>query len=173
MSVSMIASGAVLLLFVIMFFVKNNREIALRKEAEAQLGKIESVYDMMWKVLKQQAGVTEKYREVFEKISPELIAGRYAGNDKALLKMIQESNPAFDVRLYDKLMQSVEVQRAYFNSAQQRMLDIIRERATLIESMPWGWVVLNRKEIEYTVISSTATQDVLNTRREDNIELFS
>jgi hypothetical protein len=87
--------------------------------------------------------------------------------------MIHESNPEFDTRLYDKLMQSIEAQRAYFASAQQRMLDIIRERETLLESMPSGWFIRNKSKIEYTVISSEVTQQAIQTRREDDIELFS
>jgi hypothetical protein len=172
-TVLIIASGVILLTLVILYFVYNNREVALRKEAEAQLGKIESVYDTMWKVLKQEAGVTEQYRKTFEEIYPKLIAGRYAGDGNELVKMIKESNPTFDTKLYDKLMQAIEVQRAYFASAQQRMLDIIRERETLIESMPSGWFVRNKSKIDYVVISSTETQSTLSTRREDNIELFS
>lgn len=173
MLIPVIICGAILLVLIIMYFVYNNREVALRKEAEAQRGKIESVYDTMWKVLKQEAGVTEQYRKTFEEIYPKLIAGRYSGEGKELIKMIQESNPAFDTKLYDKLMQAIEVQRAYFASAQQRMLDIIRERETLLESMPSGWFVRNRSRIEYTVISSEVTQNIIASRREDNIELFS
>lgn len=173
MLIPVIVCGAILLVLIIMYFVYNNREVALRKEAEAQRGKIESVYDTMWKVLKQEAGVTEQYRKTFEEIYPKLIAGRYSGEGKELIKMIQESNPAFDTKLYDKLMQVIEVQRAYFASAQQRMLDIIRERETLLESMPSGWFVRNRSRIEYTVISSEVTQNIIASRREDNIELFS
>ncbi|MEE1099637.1 MAG: hypothetical protein UHY58_06915 [Alistipes sp.] len=165
--------GTLLLMLVSMYFYYNNREVSLRKEADAQRGKIESVYDTMWKVLKQDAGVTEQYRKTFEKIYPELIAGRYSGEGKELIKMIQESNPAFDTKLYDKLMQAIEVQRANFASSQQRMLDIIRERETLLESMPSCWFVRNKSKIEYTVISSEVTQGVIATRREDNIELFS
>lgn len=173
MLIPVIICGAILLVLIIMYFVYNNREVALRKEAEAQRGKIESVYDTMWKVLKQEAGVTEQYRKTFEEIYPKLIAGRYSGESKELIKMIQESNPAFDTKLYDKLMQAIEVQRAYFASAQQRMLDIIRERETLLESMPSGWFIRNRSRIEYTVISSEVTQNIIASRREDNIELFS
>ncbi len=173
MITTLIVCGILLLVLFVMYFSYNNREISLRKEAEAQKGKIESVYDTMWKVLKQEAGVTEQYRKSFEKIYPELISGRYANDSNGLVKMIKESNPEFDTKLYDKLMQAIEVQRACFATAQQRMLDIIRERETLLESMPSGWFIRNKSKIEYTVISSEITQTAINTRREDNVELFS
>jgi hypothetical protein len=173
MLLPIIICGAVVIIVIAMYFTFNNKEVALRKEAEAQRGKIESVYDTMWKVLKQEAGVTEQYRKTFEEIYPKLIAGRYEKDGGQLLKMIQESNPAFDTRLYDKLMQSIEVQRAYFATAQQRMLDILRERETLLESMPQCWFISNKTKIDYQVISSTVTQNVMATRRDDDIELFS
>ena len=173
MLLPIIICGAVVIILIAMYFTFNNKEVALRKEAEAQRGKIESVYDTMWKVLKQEAGVTEQYRKTFEEIYPKLIAGRYEKDGCQLLKMFQESNPAFDTRLYDKLMQSIEVQRAYFATAQQRMLDILRERETLLESMPQCWFISNKTKIDYQVISSTVTQNVMATRRDDDIELFS
>ncbi len=160
------------MLLAVMYFHYNNREIALRKEAEAQQGKIESVYDTMWKTLKQEAGVTDQYRKTFEEIYPKLIAGRYSQEGGELMKFIQESNPEFDTRLYDKLMQSIEAQRAYFASSQQRMLDIIRERETLLEQMPSCWFISNKSKIEYEVISSTASKDTMVSRREDDVELF-
>ena len=172
MLVGLIILGVVLLLLVVMYFHYNNREIALRKEAEAQQGKIESVYDTMWKTLKQEAGVTDQYRKTFEEIYPKLIAGRYSQEGGELIKFIQESNPEFDTRLYDKLMQSIEAQRAYFASSQQRMLDIIRERETLLEQMPSCWFISNKSKIEYEVISSTASKDTMVSRREDDVELF-
>ena len=64
-------------------------------------------------------------------------------------------------------------QRAAFATAQQRMLDIIRERDTLLESMPSMWFIRNKEKIEYDVISSDVTESVLGTSRENDIELFS
>lgn len=172
MWIALIVVGLLVVALVAMYFSYNNREVALRKEAEAQRGKIESVHDTMWKTLKQEAGVTDEYRKTFEKIYPELIAGRYSGGNGELFKMIQEQNPNFDTRLYDKLMQSIEVQRANFAASQQRMLDIIRVRETLLESMPSKWFISNKSVIEYVVISSDATSDVMRTRRDNDIELF-
>ena len=51
--IALIVVAVLLLILVIMYFSYNNREVALRKEAEAQKGKIESVFDTMWKTIKQ------------------------------------------------------------------------------------------------------------------------
>ena len=105
---------------VAMYFSYNNKEIALRKEAEAQKGKIESVHDKMWKVIKQKANVTEQYREMFEKVYPDIIAGRYSGEGAMAMKWIQEANPEIDASLYKDVMQAIEIQREHLHTAQTR-----------------------------------------------------
>ena len=92
-----------LVVLVGMYFTYNNKEVALRKEINAQKGKIESVHDKMWKVIQQKAEVSDQYRETFEKIYPELISGRYANDANNAMKWIQEANPDFDTSLYKDL----------------------------------------------------------------------
>ena len=167
-----IALLAIVVILVIYYISVNNREVSLRKEADAQRGAIETVHDTMWKTLKQEAGVTEQYREAFEKIYPELISGRYSNDSGSLIKMITESNPAFDTALYQHLMQSIDVQRAQFAQAQQKMLDIIREHSTLLETIPAKWFLGGRQKIDFTVISSTVTKETIRTGIDDEIELF-
>lgn len=171
----MIGLGALVLvaLIVIGMYIKyNNEEVSLRKEAEAQKGKVETVHDTMWKVIKQKAGVTEEYRDTFEKVFPEIISGRYSQGDGSTMKWIQESNPEFDTSLYKDLMQAIEVQRMYFNQAQTRMLDIIRQRETLIELIPAKFFISNKSKIDYTIISSTSTKTVVQTGIDDDVDLF-
>ena len=163
----------VLALIVVGMYIKyNNEEVSLRKEAEAQKGKVETVHDTMWKVIKQKAGVTEEYRDTFEKVFPEIISGRYSQGDGSTMKWIQESNPEFDTSLYKDLMQAIEVQRMYFNQAQTRMLDIIRQRETLIELIPAKFFISNKSKIDYTIISSTSTKTVVQTGIDDDVDLF-
>ena len=172
-SIAALAVVAVLALIVVMMYVSyNNQEVSLRKEAEAQKGKVESVHDKMWKTIQQKAGVTDEYREAFEKIYPELISGRYSQGDGSAMKWIQESNPDFDTSLYKDLMQAIEVQRAYFDQAQTRMLDIIRQRETLLETIPAKFFISNKSKIDYTVISSTRSKGVLITGVDDDVDLF-
>ena len=166
-----VAAVAILLVLLIMFFTYNNKEIYLRKEADAQRKKIESTHDKMWKVIKQKAEVSDKYRETFERVYPEIIAGRYSDGSSAM-KWIQEANPNFDTSLYNDLMQAIEIQRTHLHNAQTRMLDVIRERASLIESYPSRWFITNKSEIEYEVISSTKTHNAVETRVDDDVDVF-
>lgn len=163
---------ALVVLLLITYFTYNNREITLRKEAEAQIEKIESVHDAMWKIIKQKADVSEQYREAFEKIYPELIAGRYSGDNGNMMKWIQEQNPNFDTTLYKDLMQAIEVQRVRFDNAQQRAVDIIKQREAFIEKMPACFFITNKSKIEYEIISSTRSKTVMETRIDDETELF-
>lgn len=154
-----------------MYFSYNNQEFALRKQAEAQRGKVEGTFDAMWKIISQQAQVSEQYKDAFKDIYPDLISGRYKDNN-TFMKWIQESNPNFDTRLYNTLMQTIEVQREQFKKSQERMLDIIREHETLCETYPSKWFISNTTPIEYTVISSTKTKYTMETGIDDDVELF-
>ena len=65
------------IIWIAMYFSYNNKEIALRKESEAQRGKIETVRDRMFQIIREQANVSNEYREAFNEIYPKIIAGRY------------------------------------------------------------------------------------------------
>lgn len=154
-----------------MYFSYNNQEVALRKQAEAQRGKVEGTFDAMWKIISQQAQVSDQYKEAFKEIYPDLISGRYKDNN-TLMKWVQESNPNFDTRLYNTLMQTIEVQREQFKKSQERMLDLIREHETLCETYPSKWFITNTTPIEYTIVSSTKTKYTMETGVDDDVEFF-
>lgn len=157
---------AVLVILIAMYFSYNNKEIALRKEAEAQEKKIETIRDRMFQIVREKANVSTEYRDAFNEIYPKIIAGRYSEGGK-MMKWIQEQNPEFDTSLYQDVMNAIEVQRTAFASTQNRMLDIINQRATLIESYPSRWFVQNKSEIEFEPITTSATKQVMGTRVDD------
>ena len=167
LAITFVCIGGLLIVLFILYFYYNNKEIALRKESEAQRGKVKAVRDQMFKVLQEQANVATDYREAFGKIFPEIIGGRYVHDKDNLMKWIQEANPNFDTSLYHKVMNAIEVQRDLFTTTQDRMLDIINQRATLIEQYPQRWFVKNKDKIEYVVIASTSTNDTIDTGIDD------
>ena len=164
-TIVLLSVGTLILVLIIAYFVLNNQEVSLRKAAEAQNKAIESVHDTMWKIIKEKANVSEKYRKTFESVYPDIIAGRYKDTQDML--WIHEDNPDFDVSLYADLMQAIEVQRMLFSESQKRMVDIVREHETLINSIPHKWFISNRTPINYVVISSGKTKDVMITRVDD------
>lgn len=171
-AITMICVGAVVIIMVACYFIYNNKEIALRKESDAQRGKVKAVRDQMFKVIQEKANVSTQYREAFEEVFPKIMEGRYGRDGGDVMKWIVEANPSFDTSLYHQVMTAIEVQRQLFTSEQSRMLDIINQRATLIESYPSRWFVRNKDEIDYTVISSTGTNQVMESGTDDDILTF-
>lgn len=160
-----------IVIYFIMSFSYNNKEIELRQLSEAQRGNIESVYDNMWKIISQKAQVSEQYKNAFKDIYPELIKGRYS-DGSSLMKWIQESNPNFDVSLYKDLMKSIEIERTSFTKEQKRMIDIIREHKILCQKVPSKWFIDNKEEIQYIIISSDRTKDIISTGVDNDVDLF-
>ena len=69
-------------------------------------------------------------------------------------------------------MSSIEVLRAEFQHSQEKELDIIREHKNLCQKVPSSWFIKNKSEIEYTIISSTYTKEIIQTGLEDDIDLW-
>jgi hypothetical protein len=154
------------------YFSYNNKEVGLREQAEAQRGKVEGVHDAMWKIISQKAQVSQDYRASFDSIYTHIIAGRYSQGDGALMKWITESNPNFDTSLYKDVMDAIESERTNFRHAQERMIDIKRQHSTLCKTYPGKWFISNTSEIEYTVISSSYSKEVMQSGTDDNVTLY-
>ena len=104
----------------------HNQEVSLRNKGRAQQRNLENMFDKTWKIISQQAQISEEAREAFKEIYPALMEGRY-GNARggALLSFIQEQNPTFDIqRNYDTLASSVEAQRTAYAREQEELLTI-------------------------------------------------
>jgi len=154
------------------YFSYNNKEVALREQAEAQRGVVEGVHDAMWKIISQKAQVSQEYKASFDSIYTHIIAGRYSQGDGSLMKWITESNPNFDTSLYKDLMNAIEVQRKEFMYAQERMIDIKRQHDTMCKTYPGKWFITDRREIEYTIISSSYSKEVMSSGKDDKTDLF-
>jgi hypothetical protein len=174
--VALVSTAIAAMMLIIVFFMNisiENTEIDLRARTEAQNKKCEAYFDKMWKVLKQKAGVTDQYKDAFKEIYPKLIEGRYAKGDGSLMKWIQESNPTFDVSLYSSLMRSIEVERTGFFNEQSSLIDMQREHKVYLQKAPNRWFLDdNLKPVEIKVITSSKTDEVYRTGKEDDIDLY-
>lgn len=180
-----IIAGISVLFFVAIYFGMminyTNNEITMRKQTTAQQDVCRANYDKMFKTIVQVAQVPEhfieKSKEAFKEIYPSLMEGRY-GNDRggALMSWVQESNPNFDMaavgKLYENVQVAVEANREEYFVEQKKLIDLQREHATYIEKFPARFFLGDKEEVKITIITSTITEKVYDTGKDDDIELF-
>ncbi len=149
----------------------SNTEIDLRNTFTAQETVCKGFYDKMWKILKSQAQITDKYAKDFEKIYTGIMEGRYSSGG-GMMKWVQERNPKFDASMYKNLMGSVEVQREGFFREQKKLVDLKRTHDNLRQKFPSKLVVGSADPLEVNLITSSKTKKVFETGEENDIDLF-
>lgn len=171
----LISLGVVVIIGIVVFTMGvgyQNDEVRLVNEYDAQKSKIEAVHDGMWKIIQQKAGVTKEYAAQFDSIYTHIMDKRYQGNDGVLFNWIKESNPNFSMELYKELSVTIEVQRKQFLNAQERIIDVVREHNTMLDVIPAKWFLGGKQKLEWEVISSTYSKQVMDTRLDDEVDLF-
>lgn len=157
---------------VIMYISYNNQYVRLKNSYEAQVSVDKAIYDEVWKVIKQQAGVSEKYAEDFKGIYTEIMNNRYKEGSGQMMQWITESNPNFDPSLYKSLMATIESQRSKFTTNQKKLISINAELKNLVMVFPAS-LFLGSKEIpKLELVTSSQTEKTFNTLKDDNTELF-
>lgn len=182
-SKSAIIVGSILVVLILIFvFVGmwisyNNKDVRLRNQMTAQIKLNQAVFDKVWKVISQQAQVTDQYKDSFKDIYTGIMQGRYSGGSKdgSLMKWIQESNPNFDSKLFEKLMVSIEALRSEFLVNQKTLIDIKLSHDNLLDVFPSSFflVTLGGKEkVDIPIITSTRTEETFQTRKDDDVNLY-
>lgn len=154
-----------------MYASYSNAEIGLRSQIKAVQKSNEAVFDSTWKIIKQQCQVADKYKDAFKDIYKGIMAERYSKGDGSLMKWITEANPNFDVRLYEKVSNSIEAQRLSFLREQQKLLDLKREHDNIRLRIPSGWFVGSRPEIEVVIVTSSKSEEAFKAGKEDDTDL--
>lgn len=162
------------LLLVGLFVSYGNKEVALRTQFEAQQKANTVIYDKVWKVIQQKAGVSDQYADKFKEIYTEIMDARYGSGDGTLMKWIQESNPQFDAGLYKDLSLAIESNRSEFSRVQQKLIDYKREHDNLRLMVPSSIFLGLKgvKELELKLVTSSKTERAFETGKDDDVELF-
>lgn len=172
---AMIGIGAVVVLALVglfMYMSYSNSEVRLRNAVTAQQKANEASFDTAWKIIQQQAGVADRYKDGFKEVFVSLNEARHYDKGGQLFKFITESNPAFDVKLYEKVSNSIEQQRLVFKRDQEKLIDFKREHDNVRTTMPGSWFVGGRPEVEIRIVTSSKTEKAFETRKEDDVEVF-
>jgi len=170
LSLAMFVMGVVI--YGVMTISYSNNEIDLREQIEAQQDNSKVTFDNTWKIIKQQAQVTDKGKDAFKEIYAEIMDKRYDGGADAFMLWVHEHNPQFDMSMYENLMRSIEAQRKAFEVEQKALIDLKREHDALLQKFPGSWFIGDREPIEIQLVTSDKTEDTFNTGKENNVDLF-
>lgn len=163
------------LILIMMYFGTVNNHAEIHNQAAAQQKANEVIYDEVWKILAQKAGILEKYAADFKSVYTSIFDERYQGQNSGqspAFMWIKEHNPSFSMEMYKDLSSAVEVYRGKFSRVQQRLIDIKREDDNLHTKIPSKWFVGGKKDLEINIVTSTKTEKVFMTGKEDDIDLF-
>lgn len=160
------------LVFVFMSIHYKTREVELRNAVVAKQKANETSFDTCWKIVQQQAQVTESYKDSFKDIFKGLMEGRHYEAGGQFMKFITEANPKFDIKLFVKLANSIEAQRTRFMRDQQDLLAIKQEHDNLLDSPVSGFFLSGKQKIDVQIVTSTKTQEAFKTGKEDDIDVM-
>lgn len=155
-----------------MYLSYNNREVSLRSDGEAAVRDVTLNYDNMWKTIKQKAQVSDEYKNAFDTIYSKLISSRYDKDSGLLFKFVTEANPNFDISLYKDLSNAIEALRNTFLMKQERVVDILNQHNKLCKTLPGKWFLGSRPEIAYKPVTSTLTDQVVASGKDDDVNVF-
>ena len=165
------AVGVILLIVFLMNINTDNTEIDVRERYGAQKEVCAANFDKMWKIIKSVAQVSEQYKETFLTAYKPMMEGRY--DQATMMKWVQEDNPDFDVSLYADLNIAIEANRNAFFREQQKLIDINRVHKNLLQKFPSSIFIDGGIEfLDHKIITSTKTEKVFATGKEDDIDLF-
>lgn len=158
---------------VIAYFIYDNKYVTVNNIYEAQIEQDKLIQDQMWKVIQQQAGVSEKYSDDFRRNYHDIMSARNYGGE--MMKWITEQNPTFDPSLYSKLMNTIEAQRTKFTTVQSKLISIHNELKNLLTLFPSRiFLVTIGGHIlpELKIVTSSRTDKAFETGKDDDVDLF-
>ncbi len=177
-TLSIIAGFIILGIIIAANFVSfSNEEITLRNKFDQKYQERTAFYDKMWKTLSQKSQIALKNDSSFRQNVNIIMAGRKDA-PQVFMKWITESNPNANYSevsvLYQDLSRAVEAQREGFFVEEKYMQDIVMQHSNLILRFPgslYNWF-LDRDKLVYKPITSTITDEVMKTGKDDNVKLF-
>ncbi len=152
----------------------SNDEIDLREQCNAQQEANKAVKDKTWKVVKQKAGILDKYATDFQKAFGGIMSERYQGETQGapMFKWIKEHNPEYSTEMYKDLADAVEANQTEFLNVQKRLIDIKREHMNILKKWPSKMVVGDRDTLEIIIVTSSTTKKVFETGEDNDVDLF-
>jgi len=176
---TIIGVGTILLLVIALNVVsKSNQEVRTRNLFGQKMIERKAFFNKLSVIVKQTKQATVKSDSSLVNILKIYMEGR-KDSEGLMMKWITESNPVASYKevsdMYKALTRTIEAQREGFFQEEKQIADIVREHNNLLDTFPSGFLlstILGRKKLEYSPITSSSTEEIFRTGREDNTDLF-
>jgi hypothetical protein len=155
----------------------SNEEITLRSSFKQKYDERTAFYDNMWKTLSQKGQIAVKNDSSFRKNIDIIMSGR-KDSQGLFMKWVTETNPNANYSevsdLYKDLSRAVEAKREQFFVEEKYMQDIVMQHTNLIQRFPGSLYnsFYGRQMLIYKPITSTITDEVMRTGKDDNVKIF-
>lgn len=156
----------------------SNQEVELRNRFKQKMDERTAFYDKMWKTLSQKSQIAVKNDSSFARNVNAIMAGRKDAG-QLFMKWVQESNPNANYQevsaLYADLSRAVEGERDKFFTIEVMVQDIVREHDNIMTKFPSGFILSNfmgRTRLTYKPITSDRTDNVIETGKDNDVNLF-
>lgn len=172
-----VGTGIILVVIIVSMFVSfHNKDAQLRNLVTTKQTDNKSEMDAMWKTIEQNAQVTVMQKDALMEIFNSYAAGRTGeGGGGTLMKWVQESVPNVDQKTYTLLMNTITAQRDGFKFRQKELLDLNRERNTMLDQVPGSLLAMfcpgDHKKIDVVIVTSTRTENSFKTGKDDDVSL--
>lgn len=148
-----------------MYFSYNNQHKDYHTRYDAEMSVVEGRLDNMWKIISDKFDMSQQYADDFKEIAKVNIGAFNQGGE--MWKWINTQLPQIDPTIYKEVMATIESERLSFENAQKKIIDIVREHNNLIVKVPSSWFISDKTLLEWKVISSKETKEIMESR-EDN-----
>lgn len=157
------------------FMTTLNREASLNTTKVAKQLDNTSELDNLKKKISQTVQISEKQ---FENLKSIIVGNAEArssgGNTDAIMTWVQESVPTVDTSVYNNLINIITSSRDAWTMRQKELIDIDREHRLMYNTYPSKWVltIIGRKPSDIIVITSTDTEEIFKSGKDDDVKLF-
>lgn len=150
----------------------HNSEVSLRASFNAQQKSNESSFDKTWKTIKQEAQVAQAERESFRKTYVQIMDATEGVAGRGMLaSFFKQAKIEVTPELFKKLMTTIEAQRETFHRDQQKLLQFKADHDKVLAQIPSSWFVGGRDPLQPKIVTSTRTQNVFSTGKDDDVDL--
>jgi len=156
----------------------HNKDATLRNLVTTKQTDNTSEMDAMWKIIEQNAQVTTEQKNALLEIFNGYADARTPQDGGKLMLWVKEAIPNAEPtsKAYLQLMNTITAQREGFKFRQKELLDMNRERNTVLDQFPGSLLAMvcpgDHKKITVVIVTSTRTQDAFKTGKDDDVDLF-